>query len=133
MEKYLHLFFITIFSFAISPTFAGETKFDCTIKNVYSLDDDASLRKSGFQSAFEGNEFSVNKHNGEIVGETLTTMLANSTRVINIDSSENSFKVIAEFDGQFQIIEIQDFKQGKLKPFVASSMGGAGIVTGFCN
>jgi len=31
-----------------------------------------------------------------------------------------------------QLLEIQEFRHGESKPFVAISMGGAGIVTGLC-
>jgi hypothetical protein len=39
---------------------------------------------------------------------------------------------VAEFEGQIQVIEIQEFNKKSKKPFVAISMGGAGIVTGMC-
>lgn len=133
MERYVLFASIVLGTLAATNSFASEAKYNCTIKDVYTLGDDASLQKSGFQPQFEGSEFSVVKETGEINGQTLTTKLANSTKVINPGSSENSYKSIAEFNGQFQIIEIQVFKQGKLKPFIASSMGGAGIVTGVCN
>jgi hypothetical protein len=29
-------------------------------------------------------------------------------------------------------IEVKEFRKGTVKPFVSSSMGGAGIVTGIC-
>jgi len=69
---------------------------------------------------------------GDISGKTLTTIRAKETRIVNPGSNENSFKAISYFKEQFQLIEIQEFKLSKNKPFVASSMGGAGIVTGVC-
>jgi len=74
----------------------------------------------------------VSKDNGSISGETLTTWLAKETGIINPGSHENSFKAVAYFAGQIQVIEIQEFRSGKNKPFVSLSMGGAGIVTGMC-
>ena len=112
---------------------AGEHTYDCVIKNAYSLDDTGILKASGWQKIFAGNKFQVSRETGIIVGETLTTVFAKDTRVINFGTSDNSFKAIAEFKGQFQIIEIKEFKEGIEKPFVAYSMGGAGIVTGICN
>ena len=73
---------------------------------------------------------------------------ANSTKVINKGNESWSFKSIAEFDAvnkpfssgmedavstaSFQLLEIQEFIEGDVKPFVAMSMGGTGIVTGVC-
>jgi len=51
----------------------------------------------------------------------------------SIDSDPfDIFKAVAYFNGQIQVIEIQKFKQTKFKPFIALSMGGAGVVTGAC-
>ena len=111
---------------------ADSTTYNCKIKYVYSLSDKGLLNASNWQSDFESNEFTVSKSTGAIKGKTLTTIRAKETQVINSGSNENSFKAIAHFKEQFQLIEIQEFKPGKNKPFVASSMGGAGIVTGVC-
>ncbi len=128
--RYL-VFFISLISFA-SITEAGVLRYECVIKKVYDVNDAGMLEISSFQSQFEGNKFSVSRETGKIVGQTLTTILSKNTRVINYGSKENSFKALAEFEGQIQVIEIQEFREGNEKPFVASSMGGAGIVTGIC-
>ena len=122
---------LCLFSFA-SISKAGDLSYDCVIKQVYDVDDMGNLEVSGWQKEFKSNKFTVSRETGKITGQTLTTVLAKNTRVINIGSNENSFKSVAEFEGQFQLIEIQEFKKGIKKPFVASSMGGAGIVTGTC-
>ena len=80
----------------------------------------------------KGGSFSVSRITGEILGEVVPTLMASSTRVVNHGSTENSFKSVADFAGQVQVLEIQEFKHGVTKPFVALSMGGAGIVTGTC-
>ena len=123
--------FLCLFSLA-SISKAGDLLYDCVIKHVYDVDDMGNLKASGWQKEFKSNKFTVTRETGKITGQTLTTVLAKNTRVINIGSKENSFKAVAEFEGQFQLIEIQEFKKGTKKPFVASSMGGAGIVTGTC-
>lgn len=111
---------------------AGNLGYDCVIKNVYDVDDAGVLKASGWQEQFKSDKFSVSRETGKIVGQTLTTILAKNTRVINQGSKENSFKALAEFEGQIQVVEIQEFKEGVKKPFVTTSMGGAGIVTGIC-
>ena len=123
--------FLCMFSVA-SASNAGDLSYDCIIKQVYDVDDKGSLEATGWQKDFKNNKFTVSRETGKITGQTLTTVLAKNTRVINKGSKENSFKAVAEFEGQIQLIEIQEFKKGIKKPFVASSMGGAGIVTGTC-
>jgi hypothetical protein len=111
---------------------AATLSYTCEVTNVYGLNDDGSLKVSGFDKGMKGNKFSVSRVTGEIIGQVVPTIVANSTRVINKGSSENSFKTVAEFDEQFQILEVQEFRKGDSKPFVSSSTGGAGIVTGLC-
>jgi len=64
--------------------------------------------------------------------EILATPSAESTRVVNRGSGSNSFKAVADFGDQFQVLEVQEFREGEKKPFVAASMGGPGIVSGVC-
>ena len=106
--------------------------YTCTVTNVYDLSDNGALRLSGFKKQFEGSTFSVSRTTGEIVGEVLPTLNAKVVRVVNSGSTTNSFKAVADFGQQMQLIEIQEFHMGVIKPFVSSSMGGAGIVTGTC-
>ncbi len=110
----------------------GELSYACVINNVYDIDDEGVLETSGWQEQFKGDKFAVSRDAGKIIGQTLTTALAKNTRVINYGSEESSFKAVAEFEGQIQVIEIQEFNKKSKKPFVAISMGGAGIVTGMC-
>jgi hypothetical protein len=127
-----NIWIITFFTLFSSVAFAGEEIYQCQIDHVYSLTDSGSLNVSNFEKEFKGNKFTVIKSTGEIKGETLTTIKATETKVINAGSKENSYKAIALFKDQAQVIEIQEFKTNEIKPFVASSMGGAGIVTGNC-
>jgi hypothetical protein len=128
-QGFLLLLFLASF---VAASEVDDLSYDCVIKKVYDVGDAGMLKESGFQKQFVGNKFSVSRETGKIVGQTLTTVLAKNIRVINSGSKENSFKSIAEFEGQIQLIEIQLFKKSIKKPFVATSMGGAGIVTGIC-
>jgi len=113
---------------------AGSVTYHCKINHVYELSDKGFLISSNpnWRNVFEGGEFSVSKDTGSIRGKTLTTINAESTQVINSSSNENSFKALAYFEEQIQLLEIQEFISGKNKPFIALSMGGAGIVSGIC-
>jgi hypothetical protein len=111
---------------------AAEQSYTCEVLRVYDLADDASLEVSGFQKTMKGGTFSVSRVTGEIIGQVVPTLMAASTRVVDRGSAENSFKAVADFEGQVQVLEVQEFKQGNTKPFIALSMGGAGVVTGTC-
>ena len=111
---------------------AGELSYTCEVRHVYSLSSGGSLKPSGFEKQMKGSSFSVSKVTGEFKGEVIPTLMAKSTSVINKGSAEYSFKAVADFGNEFQIIEVEEFKESALKPFVSSSMGGAGIVTGLC-
>ena len=111
---------------------AGPLAYTCEVLHVYSLSEKGTLEASGFEKEMKGSLFSVSRVTGEIIGATVPTLLAKSTRVVNKGSKENSFKSVADFEVNFQILEVQEFRDGSVKPFVVTSMGGAGIVTGTC-
>ena len=115
-----------------SGTVAGELSYTCTVKHVYNITDTGSLRSSSWENQFKGKQFSVSRTNGEIIGEVIPTLMAKSKKVVNPGNEGFSFKAVAYFENQVQAIEVKEFKAGKEKPFVALSMGGAGIVTGTC-
>ncbi len=131
-----------------SASVAGELSYACKVSHVYELSADGSLEISNWEKTMKGSIFSVSRVTGQIIGAPLTTELANSTKVINIGNKEYAFKAIAFFDSvnkpfssgtedaestaKVQVLEIQEFYDGDIKPFVAMSMSGAGIVTGTC-
>ena len=123
-----------LFILAFFPynSFAGEVAYTCKVLHVYTLNDDGSLGASPFQKDYIGSKFSVSRIDGQIVGEVVTTILAKSTFVKHKGNKRWSFRAMADFETSFQLIDVQEFKRGKQKPFIASSMGGAGIVTGMC-
>jgi hypothetical protein len=124
-------FVIALFSYTTSIT-AGELRYECIIKNIYDLDDTGGVKESGFSKYLVGGNFMVSRETGEVTGDSLTTITAESTKVISSGSSQNSFKSIAEFNGQAQLIEIKEYSKDEQKPFISLSMGGAGLVTGLC-
>lgn len=148
MKLTINAVIFSVISFiGIHSAVASELAYTCKVIHVYGLDDDGSLKFSNLEQ-FKDGKFSVSRVTGEIVGTVIPTLLENSTKVINKGNKEYSFKSIAEFDAvnkplssggedaettvSIQLLEVQEFKEGVKKPFVALSMGGAGVVTGIC-
>jgi hypothetical protein len=111
---------------------AGKASYSCAVEHVYAVDDNGSLSLSGFENTLKNGQFMVDRLHGTIVGDVLPTSLAYSTRVIKQGSSSNSFKAIADFGNEFQVIVVKEFHDGLIKPFYSISTGGAEIATGTC-
>lgn len=125
----------TLASIALCSAFAavaGDHEYACRVLQVYDLAADGHLASSAWDASLKDGSFTVSRDTGDIVGQVLPTALAKSVRVVNRGSKQNAFKAVADFGEQIQIIEIQEFRDGPVKPFVAASMGGAGIVSGVC-
>jgi len=111
---------------------AGELAYVCTVEHVYSVSDYGALIDSELHDQMQGARFAVSRLDGKILGEVLATPSAESTRVVNRGSRSDSFMAVADFGDRFQSLEVRAFREGERKPFVASSTGPAGIVTGVC-
>ena len=133
--KQLLTLFILYLAF-ISQANAGEYSYECTIENLYQLKNNGELKEASkiAKDYFQGDKFYVNRRNGQITGSTLPTDLAKEVRVINRGSSKHNFKTIAVFenfaDDEWQVLSIEEFKEGKIKPFMAFAI--TGITTGIC-
>jgi|TARA_B100002003_G_scaffold214176_1_gene212292 hypothetical protein len=112
---------------------AGELTYTCKIIHIYELDKDGSLVISDWEKEFKGSHFIISRSTGEIIGRAVPALLAGSTRIINQGSNEDSFRSIADFENQIQLIEIQEFVPEANKPFIVKSKDGAGIITGLSN
>lgn len=132
MSKLQKILFLLTISTLASLAAAGELRYECTITNVYDVDESGLLKVAHWQAQLSGGKFSIARESGEISGQTLTTRFAQKTEVVNGGSEEYSFKAFAEIDEQVQVIEVQEFRSTPFKPFVALSLGGAGLVTGIC-
>ena len=121
-----------LFLFTNVNAMASELAYTCEVSHIYGLTNEGSLGISNFEKQMKGSSFSVSRLSGEIIGEVIPTLKAKSTRVVNKGSANYSFKAVADFGNQLQILEVKEFLRGPVKPFIASSMGGAGIVTGLC-
>jgi len=132
MNKSVITFLILLPTLLSVNAMAGELSYTCEVKHVYHLSEDGSLNISNWDKDMRGSSFSVSRETGQIIGEVVPTLMAKGTGVVNKGSTQNSFKAWADFGNQLQLIEVQEFKEGTIKPFVSASMGGAGIVTGVC-
>ena len=136
MTRIVQVLFAVFFFFANANVMAGELSYTCEVTHIYKLSNDGSLGISPFEKQMKGSSFSVSRVTGEIIGtiigEVIPTLMSKSTKVVNHGSTKSSFKAVADFGNQFQIIEVKEFLKATVKPFVSSSMGGAGIVTGLC-
>ncbi|MDH5181922.1 MAG: hypothetical protein OEZ39_05475 [Gammaproteobacteria bacterium] len=142
------LIFLLVIATSSHSVVAGELSYTCIVTHIYDLADNGALKKSAYEMQQKNKTFSVSRVTGEIIGSSIPTLLANSTKVINIGSKDYSFKTISYFDAvnkpfsagdetkeytaNAQLLEIQEFIKAKNKPFVAMSMSGSGIVTGLC-
>jgi hypothetical protein len=120
-----------------SNTVSAPLSYTCDVAHVYDLSREGKIETSSWETQMKGSSFSVSRSTGEITGEVVPTLMAEKTWVVTLGSGENSFKAAAEFvvaqgNRQIQVIEVQEFRASSVKPFVALSMGGAGIVTGVC-
>lgn len=130
--KLWQIYIALLLTSAAFTTSAGELSYTCDVKHIYSLSEIGKLEISNWEKQMVGSSFSVSRITGEIVSEVVPTLRAKTTRVINSGSKDNSFKAVADFEGQIQVIEIKEFEESMTKPFIAMSMGGAGLVTGTC-
>lgn len=114
------------------PASTAAFGYTCNVLELYQLSDEGTLVKDPFSDAMAGKTFSISRTTGQVIGEVLATFWPDSMRVINEGSTANSFKTVASAGGQVQVLEVQEFRDGPVKPFIAMSMGGAGLVTGTC-
>jgi hypothetical protein len=142
MARLLQVTFAALFLLlcACGAAEAGPGDYNCGVTHAYSLRADGSLGIS-LETDIVGSNFSVSRKTGQITGKFITTDLAMSIRVIEKGSAKNSFRAASEIGDSFrfgdgthayQILDVQEFREGAEKPFVVSSMGGVGIITGVC-
>ena len=127
--------FILIASLMISSLHAGDAHYDCTIKNVYEINDEGALVKKSkkIEDIYKGT-FSISRLTGDVVGVTMPTTNASQKIVINPGNSEWSFKALSIYEhpngNEFNGIEVLEYREGLEKPFYAISV--AGVISGTC-
>jgi len=111
---------------------AGEHSYTCTIMHVYELDNDGSLRSSDVEKQFKGKGFLISRVTGEIIGDVVPSLLSRSSKIIVKGNNDYPFKAVTDFGYQAQLVRTNGFFPEVKKSFFATSIGGAGFITGLC-
>jgi hypothetical protein len=137
--------FAVLFSFHASTASSGQIDYTCTVRHVYSLQENGSLEtslpphpESEMEKQMKKDSFTISRETGAIKGKasTLDTSAAKSTLVIHKGSEENSFETVADYGTfksgthPYQVIKVKEYLKGSEKPFVA--MGDMEVITGIC-
>lgn len=117
---------------ASSKAVADELSYTCEVLHTYELERDGTISTSGFDEQFRGSRFSVSRIDGKVIGSVVPTLMAESTQVLQHGNNEYSFRAIAHFGHDVQLLEIREFVPAIKKPFIATALSGAGIVSGNC-
>ena len=111
---------------------AAPLYYDCVVHHSYGLAADGELVSEENGNGFVGSAFHVNRITGEISGTLTHTRGADSTRILHRGNSDTPFKSIAEFNGDLQLLIINEAAEGAEKAFVINTGGGTGIQSGVC-
>lgn len=118
---------------ATHDAYAGPTNYKCAIRSLYSLTPDGTLKHNEFADAKSlVGEFTVDRLIGAVVGDWLPNATASSIRVVHPGNTEMAFRVISHYAerGTVEMLEIHEYVEGPIKPFVALSF--AGVAVGVC-
>ena len=121
--------------FFAAHAFALQYQYECTVKSELALDSEGYLKAYPIPVEV-GSVFSVDRVSGKIIGKPFTNIRADSVRVLDEGSSEQSFKVLSlsmalkgEYNTGFLIID--EFQKAEYKPFVGQD-GTSTIYSGLC-
>lgn len=106
-------------------SFAGSQDYKCKIERVSFAEGDDSDTYKMFAKAFIGEEFTVDRKTGLMVG-SLKNSYVTSPQVIDIGSSENSYKVVSTMrviegagaGSNIYALNVEEFVEGPTKPFI---------------
>jgi hypothetical protein len=116
INKYIAILLL-IFS---GSTFAASNDYECAITNAVQPNINGELYEMGDSSVI-GKEFTVDRATGIMVG-TLKNNQVNAPVIVDIGSTENSFKAVTTMRGSrtsnVHVLTIQEWIKGKKKPFV---------------
>lgn len=140
MKNIRYFIFVTmlIVSFCnINTACAGEIGYMCTVKTEFHLSDDGSL--SSYRNPLAlGGQFAVDRQTGTLI-EKGPSFFVSANSIINVLSHGNSesyfvatYALPATDQGIFYtVLAVQEFADGKEKPFLMSS--GGSVYAGTCD
>lgn len=127
-------FLILTFLFP-SASIAGESTYLCTINQIMELSDHGVMEKhAGAYKQLVGQNFSINRKTGEMVGLPFTTQSYKQVTVLDKGGKKNSYKVIVTSHPPnmwVMYIYVAEHQQGKKKPFWGTDDGNK-IFSGLC-
>ncbi len=115
-------------------TFAGNTHYTCIIISASKLTGDGALASDWSMKPFLGQEFTVDRETGRILGGPLENSKMR-IQIIHRGSVETSFQAFAHSRQQSHTthIQIEEFQATKSKPFVGTTtLDHPGVYSGTC-
>jgi hypothetical protein len=104
----------------VSPAFGGTESYVCSVSSLKTLRDDGALTADNPKDPITGQEFTVDRITGKIIGKYLEST-GYQTRVLDSGSDQQSFKMIGTSSpGYLHVLylQIDEFRKARLKPFV---------------
>jgi hypothetical protein len=121
---------------SLAASARAEERYECRIREAYRVTDQGTLEAGAWSGDPQRGRFTVSRESGQVIGDWLTTVRASRTEVTQAGNSEWGYLTLARFQNEhgesIQTIHIQHYHPGPDKPFVASSPGGVGLVSGIC-
>lgn len=131
MKIWLGLIAVFIASGSVA---AGNRSYQCQIKEYFHLSADGALVRPPEPYLLD-RRFAVDRQTGVLTGDVGFAFEGTGYRVLASGNSESSFistfSSVAAGNGlHFVFVRIQEFEQGKHKPFVI--LDGGSVVSGIC-
>lgn len=114
---------------ASAVCFAAPEDYQCVISEELTLRGDGSLSRYA-KPLNIGERFAVNRSTGEVVGGPFIRASITKTTLIDSGSSANAFKAVYITLSDAEILQIEEFAEGKEKPFVAVTL--LTVLSGVC-
>ena len=105
--------------------------YQCTIRALVTTVDDGPVMESE-RKAYVGKMFSINRQSGVMTGALKNAVLSEPV-VVDFGSSQNAFKAFSIFKGAgsyITVINVREFDDGPLKPFLYTS--NESVYSGVC-
>ncbi len=109
---------------------AGDRAFSCTVKNVYKLNSNGAIEaEKGPAVPRVGDDFSVDRKTGVVVGERIPTFRPDTFTVLS-PGDGNAFTLSYSARTRASFLRIESYHNSQLVPFVL--LDGIFIASGTC-
>ena len=138
MTRFLMLLTVLVASTAS----AGASQYECTVHDYFGISSDGVAERGGYIVIGEeplGKVFYVERSNGTMMGGGFANTSFATRRVLDPGEPGQAYVVLSmsytvvgtEAGHNTMYLEIKEFDENAMKPFVLVEVGG--IVTGLCN